>query len=199
MEDSGRAAPPPARGRPRSERARLAVLDAAADLLIQGGMGAATMEAIAARAGVSKATIYKWWPSRAHVALDSFFVRTKPTMAVTCGASLAEALTMQVGSLQQLFVDPATGSLMREMVALAQSDPDIRAALATRWLRPRRAVVEELLRAGIDRGEIRSDADLPAVMDQLFGPLYYRLLFGHELLSDGLAETLVQQVLTGLR
>jgi AcrR family transcriptional regulator len=199
MEDSGRAAPSPARGRPRSERARLAVLDAAADLLIRGGMGAATMEAIAARAGVSKATIYKWWPSRAHVALDSFFVTTKNTMAVTSGASLAEALTMQVGSLQRLFVDPATGSLMREMVALAQSDPDIRAALATRWLRPRRAVVEELLRVGIDRGEIRADADLPAAMDQLFGPLYYRLLFGHELLSDGLAETLVQQVLTGLR
>lgn len=193
------SASPPSRGRPRSERARLAVLDAAADLLIEGGLGAATMEAIAARAGVSKATVYKWWPSRAHVALDSFFIRTKPTMAVEAGASLADALVGQLDSLLKLFLDPATGSLMREVVALAQTDPDLRAALSTRWLRPRRAIVEGLLREAIDRGEIRPDTDLPAAMDQLFGPLYYRLLFGHEPLAAGLAATLVDQVLTGLR
>jgi AcrR family transcriptional regulator len=175
------------------------VLDAAADLLIEGGMGAATMEAIAARAAVSKATIYKWWPSRAHVALDSFFIRTMPTMAVEGGASLADALVMQVDSLLKLFLDPATGSLMREVAALAQTDPDIRAALSSRWLRPRRAVIEDVLREGIDRGEIRPDTDLQAAMDQLFGPLYYRLLFGHEPLSAGLAATLVGQVLNGLR
>jgi AcrR family transcriptional regulator len=175
------------------------VLDAAADLLIEGGLGAATMEAIAARAGVSKATVYKWWPSRAHVALDSFFIRTKPTMAVESGASLAEALVGQLDSLLKLFLDPATGSLMREVVALAQTDPDLRAALSSRWLRPRRAIVEGLLRDAIDRGEIRPGTDLPAAMDQLFGPLYYRLLFGHEPLTASLAATLVDQVLTGLR
>ena len=66
---------PPAPGRPRSERARLAILEAAADLLVEGGLGAATIEAVAARAGVSKVTIYKWWPSRGAVAVDAYFHR----------------------------------------------------------------------------------------------------------------------------
>jgi AcrR family transcriptional regulator len=186
------------RGRPRSERARLAVLDAAADLLSEGGMAAATMEAIAARAGVSKATIYKWWPSRGHVALDSLFTRTKPTMAAEAGATLEETLIAQVGALAGLLRDPATASLMRETVAVAQTDPDIRSALDTRWLRPRRAVVEGVLRDAAERGEIRADVDFAAAMDQLFGPLYYRLLFRHEPLDDRLAETLVRQMLAGL-
>jgi len=186
------------RGRPRSERARLAVLDAAADLLIEGGMAAATMEAIAARAGVSKATIYKWWPSRGHVALDSFFTRTKPTIAVEAGATLEETLIAQVGALAGLLRDPATASLMRETVAVAQTDPDIRSALDTRWLRPRRAVVEGVLRAAAERGEIRADVDFAAALDQLFGPLYYRLLFRHEPLEERLAETEVRQTLAGL-
>ncbi|HEV7974090.1 TetR/AcrR family transcriptional regulator [Amycolatopsis sp.] len=186
------------RGRPRSERARLAVLDAAADLLIEGGMAAATMEAIAARAGVSKATIYKWWPSRGHVALDSFFTRTKPTMAVEAGATLEDTLIAQVGALAGLLRDPATASLMRETVAVAQTDPDIRSALDTRWLRPRRAAVEGVLRDAAERGEIRADVDFAAAMDQLFGPLYYRLLFRHEPLDERLAETLVRQMLAGL-
>jgi AcrR family transcriptional regulator len=174
-------------------------MDAAADLLIEGGMGAATMEAIAARAGVSKATIYKWWPSRGQVALDSFFTRTKTSIEVGGGASLAEALTTRIGALLRLFLDPATASLMREMIALAQSDPDIREALDTRWLRPRRAGLEHLLREAVERGELRGDLDVPAAMDQLFAPLYYRLLFGHEPLDEGLAATLVSQMLTGLR
>jgi AcrR family transcriptional regulator len=174
------------------------VLAAAADLLIEGGMAAATMEAIAARAGVSKATIYKWWPSRGHVALDSFFTRTKPTMEVEEGATLTETLVAQVGGIAGLLRDPATASLMRETVTAAQTDPDIRSALDTRWLRPRRAIVEKVLREAAERGEIRPDVDFAAAMDQLFGPLYYRLLFRHEPLDDRLAETLVRQLLAGL-
>jgi len=186
------------RGRPRSERARLAVLEAAADLLIEGGMTAATMEAIAARAGVGKATIYKWWPSRGHVALDSFFMRTKTTIAVEAGASLEEALTAKIGALAGLLRDPATGPLMREIVAVAQSDPDIRSALEERWVRPRRVAAEQVLREAAERGELRADVDFAAALDQLFAPLYYRLLFGHEPLDERLAETLVRQVIGGI-
>ncbi len=66
-------------GRPRSERARLATLEAAADLLVEGGLAATTVESIAARAGVSKVTIYKWWPSRGAVAVDAYFHRFDQT------------------------------------------------------------------------------------------------------------------------
>ena len=93
------------RGRPRSERARAAVLAAATDLLVSGQIDAVTMEAIAARSGVSKSTIYKWWPSRAHVILESFFNPARHTLAIDENASLQEVLTSQVLSLIRLFRD----------------------------------------------------------------------------------------------
>src|SRR5712671_489553 len=127
--DGGR----PGRGRPRSERAREAILAAATDLLVSGGIDAVTMEAIAARARVSKSTIYKWWPSPAHVILESFFNRTRNTMAVDEDASLQEVLTSQVLSLTRLFRDTDAGQLMAELMAASQADPDIRAALEEQW------------------------------------------------------------------
>jgi AcrR family transcriptional regulator len=189
----------PGRGRPRSERARAAVLAAATELLVSGGIDAVTMEAIAARAGVSKSTIYKWWPSPAHVILESFFNRARHTMAVDENASLQEVLTSQVTSLTRLFRDTDAGPLMAELMAASQADPDIRAALDEQWLRPRRQIGAGLLRAGIERGELDAGTDIAAAVDQIFAPVYYRLLLGHEPLHDALAATLVRQVLDGLR
>jgi len=192
---AGRAA----RGRPRSERARAAVLEAAAELLVSGGINAVTMEAIANRAQVSKVTLYKWWPSRAHVMLESLFSRTTHTLAVDESASPAQLLTSQLDSLARLFRDTESGPLMADLVAAGQADPDIRAALDQQWLRPRRQVATSLLRAAVERGELDPRIDVAVAVDQLFAPLYHRLLLGHEPLHDGLAATLVEQLLNGLR
>jgi AcrR family transcriptional regulator len=189
----------PGRGRPRSERARAAILAAATDLLVSGRIDAVTMEAIAARAQVSKSTIYKWWPSPAHVILESFFNQARHTIAVDENASLQEVLTSQVSSLTRLFRDSDAGPLMADLMAASQADPDIRAALDEQWLRPRRQVGASLLRAGIERGELDAGIDIAAAVDQIFAPVYYRLLLGHEPLHDALAATLVRQVLDGLR
>ena len=196
MDEAGVGRPP--RGRPRSERARTAILEAAAELLLAGGMDAVTMEAIAARAKVSKATVYKWWPSRAHVMLESFFSRTTHTIAVDRTAPLADALTGQLASLVRLFRDTESGPLMADLIAAAQADPDIRAALDEQWLRPRRQISAGLLRDAVARGELAPDTDIPAAVDQLFAPVYYRLLLGHEPLTDTLPTTLVHHLLTGL-
>lgn len=187
------------RGRPRSERCRAAVLEAAADLLTGGGLEAVTMEAIAARAKVSKATVYKWWPTRAHVMLESFFNRSRETTDLPGGLSLEESLTTLVAALARLLRDTTAGALMADLIAAAQHDPDIRAVLDERWVRPRRAVSEDLLRAAVDRGELAADTDVAAAVDQLYAPVYYRLLLGHGPLTDELAATLVRQSLAGLR
>jgi len=194
----GEAAGGAPRGRPRSERARAAVLDAAAELLVADGMDAVTMEAIAARAQVSKATVYKWWPSPAHVVLESFFSRTTHTIAVDPALPLAEQLTAQLASLAALFRDTDSGPLMADLVAAAQADPEIRAALDEHWLRPRRLVGARLVAVAVARGELDAGTDLAVAVDQLFAPVYHRLLLGHEPLHDALAATLVRQLLAGL-
>ena len=166
--------------------------------MLTGGLGAATMEAIAARAGVGKATIYKWWPSRGAVALDGFLDQVSGTLAIPADASAREAVTWQIAALVRLFRDSTAGPLMRALVVSAQSDPDIARALRDRWLAPRRAVTLEALRAGIARGEIRAGIDLEATADQLFGPVYTRLFFGHAPLDDTLPQVLSGQLMDGI-
>lgn len=197
MADEGRGRLP--RGRPRSEQVRVAVLNATADLLSESGTDAVTVEAIAERAGVSKTTVYKWWPTRAHVMLESLFSRTRHTTDVLDGQSLADTLTTQLQALIAVFRGTDVGRLFAGIVAAAQSDPEIRAALHDQWLQPRREVGQALLRQAVDSGELDPDTDVAAAVDQLFAPVYHRLLMGHEPLDDALAGTLVRQLLAGLR
>jgi hypothetical protein len=87
---------------------------------------------------------------------------------------------------------------MRALAADAQSDPEIAQALREQWLGPRRAVAAEIIREGIARGELRADLDMAAVLDLVFAPVYYRLLFSHEPLDEAFAERCIDHVLTGI-
>ena len=185
-------------GRPRSERARLAVLEAASDLLDEGGIGAATIEAIAARAGVSKVTIYKWWPTRGAVAIDAYFHRYRQTGTFADSGDVQADLSAQIKVLIRAFRGRA-GSIMAELIGQAQTDPVLAEALRTHWIGPRRSATAAVLQRAVDRGELRPDIDIAAVMDQLYGPVYYRLTMGHEALTPGLADTLVMSLLDGIR
>jgi AcrR family transcriptional regulator len=189
----------PARpGRPRSERARLAIMEAAADLLIEGGLAAATIEAIAARAGVSKVTIYKWWPSRGAVAIDAYFHRHRLTITFEDTGDLAHDLTVQMQALADAFRGRA-GEVMAELIGQAQCDPCLAEVLRDRWIQPRRLMTGAVLRRAIDRGQIRPDVDVEILMDQLYAPLYYRLVIRHQPLGESLAPTLVRTILDGVR
>jgi AcrR family transcriptional regulator len=190
-------AAPSRTGRPRSEEARRAVLDAAADLLDEGGLARATIEAVAARAGVSKVTIYKWWPSRGSVAIDAYFHRYRATAEFEDTGELATDLTGQIRLLIDAFRGRA-GEVMAELIGQAQTDPALGDTLRSHWIDPRRAASTEVLRRAVDRDEIRVDVDIPSVLDQLYGPIYYRLLLGHEPLDDRLAEVLVRTTLDGI-
>ncbi|WP_187284462.1 TetR/AcrR family transcriptional regulator [Streptomyces sp. uw30] len=185
-------------GRPRSEKRRAAILAAAGDLMIEGGLRAATMEAIASRAGVGKATVYKWWPSRGAVALEGFMLRAASSWSLPEGASAPEALRILAVAAVHLFTRSPAGPLMRALAADAQSDPEIAQALREQWFGPRRAVAAEIIREGIERGELRANLDLAATLDLVFAPVYYRLLFSHEPLDEAFAEHCIDQVLTGI-
>ena len=189
--------PAPAVGRPRSERARLATLEATADLLVEGGLAAASMEAIAARAGVSKVTIYRWWPNRGAVAVDAYFHRFDETYTYVDTGDVAADLSAQIRLLIHSFRGRA-GEIMAELIGRAQSDPALADTLRTGWLLPRREATATVLQRAVDRSQIRPDVDIPTVMDQLYAPLYWRLMMGHQALDDELADQLVANLLDGV-
>jgi AcrR family transcriptional regulator len=166
--------------------------------MLEGGLAATTIEAIAARAGVSKATIYKWWPSRGAVALEGFMLTAADSWSIPENTPARESLHILASSAVQLFARTPAGPLMRALAAEAQSQPEIGQALRERWFGPRRAVAAEIIRAGIEAGELRADLDLAATLDLIFAPIYYRLLFDHAPLDDAFARRSIEQVLTGI-
>jgi len=178
---------------------RDAVLAAAGALMLEGGLAAATMEAIAARAGLSKRTLYKYWPSRGAVALEGFMRSAASSWTLPEDASATESLTVLVASAARLFTETPAGPLMRSLVADAQAQEEIAAALREQWLRPRRAVAADLLRRGVAEGEFREDIDVEITLDLLFAPVYYRLLLGHEPMTESFATASVKHLLDGLR
>jgi AcrR family transcriptional regulator len=188
--NSQASSPGPRRGRPRSEDARRAIVSAAADLALDGAAGAG-IDAIAARAGVSRTTVYKWWPSAAAVLLEGLLERTRDTLESPASATTREALSEDLARLVKLVRDTPVGALLRGLTAASASDPGVAHALVDDWLAPRRKVVVDLLVEGVRRGEVREGLDYDSVIDAVFAPIYYRLIYAHQPLTDQLAAEIM--------
>ncbi|TRW85425.1 TetR/AcrR family transcriptional regulator [Mycolicibacterium sp. 018/SC-01/001] len=185
------------RGRPRSEAVRGAILTAAAELAAEGGPGAATIDAIARRAEVSRTTIYKWWPSAPAIVLEGLLDSVRESIVRPPGSSTVEALVHHVSALNAILADAGVGALLRNVIAAAAGDPAIQAALLTQWIEPRRAAVVDALIDAVAAGEIPADTDIEVVVDALVSPPYYRLVFGMPPLSESGVRALVDAVWTG--
>ena len=186
------------RGRPRSDRARRAVLDAAAGLALEGAANAG-VDAIAARAGVSRTTVYKWWPSAAAVLLEGLLERTHETIESDPSQTAHEALLGYLGRLVQLLRDTPVGALVCGLMSASVTDPAVSAALIDDWLAPRRSAVVSLLIEAVAHGEVRAGLDYDAVADVLFAPIYHRLIFQHEPLTDRLPGEIMAVCWPGIR
>ncbi|WP_370518876.1 TetR/AcrR family transcriptional regulator [Microlunatus sp. Gsoil 973] len=179
-------------GRPRSEQVRTAILEAAVQLAAEGGLPALSMSAIASRAGVSRVTLYKWWPSPGAILLNGLLERSRAGIEHQPGLSAREALAEQMRSLIELFTEEGpTAAAIRAVTAGAVSDPQLATDLREHWHRPRRDVAADILRRGMTSGEIRDDLDVEAAIDLLFAPIYHRLLIGHAPLGPQLVEDLL--------
>ena len=166
--------------------------------MLEGGLGAATISAIAARAGVSKATVYKWWSSPGEVALDGLLEQFRASIEPPAGAGIAQALEFQLGALVKLVRDTPCGAILRAVACEADSDAELARSLRERWLGPRRAVTFELVRRAMARGEIRDDVDPHLILDMMFSPVYYRLMFSRDPLPDDLAAQTVALAMRAL-
>jgi len=184
-------------GRPRSERARRAILQAANELLESEGFAAVTVEAIAERAGVSKATVYRWWPNRAAVVMDGFLSIVSSEVPFPHTGHAREDIRIHMRRLAEAF-SGKIGRTVAALIAEGQSDPELAEALRSRWLSVRRTEAREILDLGIERGELREDIDQEVAVDVLYGPIYYRMLVGHAPLDDNYADVLADHVFAGL-
>jgi AcrR family transcriptional regulator len=185
----------PRRGRPRSETARKAILAAARDLLLEHGLTAVSMDAVAERAGASKATIYRWWPSKELLALDALFSQWDPGPPETqdTGSLAGDLLALIRPWVRQLAKKPY-GRIIAALINRAQSDPEFAEEYRVRFVQPRRQPARIIFARAIERGEIPAEIDIEATLDLLFGPFYLRILNGHAPLNDRFARTVVDYV-----
>ena len=186
------------RGRPRSAESRRAIMDAALTLL-EGGtpLRALTVEAIARQAGVGKATIYKWWPTKAYVALDAFLDRMRQDVAAVDTGSARQDFRRQLKAVIRFYTGK-TGRLICQFIAESQADPAFAALYRERFVSPRREAASPIWRRGVDRGEIDPGLDREVVIDLIFAPVIYRVLSGHAPLNDAEADRFVEAVFDGL-
>ncbi len=187
------------RGRRPSEQVRAEILAAAGRLLLSDGMGAFTIERVAALAGASKMTIYKWWPSKGVLALEGYASTVDAALAVPDTGDIEADLTTQLLTYVQLLRDTPAGRVTAELIGAAQTDPELAAALQRSYSGPRRAVGVAALRTAQQRGQIRPDADPETLVDQLWGACIYRLMIGDLPLTDTVARALVENLVHGVR
>jgi AcrR family transcriptional regulator len=200
QEETPRApmAEPGGRGRPRSEEADRAILAAATELLAERGLGGMSMEEVAARAGVGKATIYRRWPSRGALALDAFLAEFQAQQPLPdTGTLRGDLLAALRGWIRSVTRTPA-GRMLAGLIAEAQRDPALAAAWRHRVIEPLRARNTVLLDRAIERGEIPAGTDKDVVLDMLFGAAYHRLLNGHRPLTDQFARQVVDLIVAGV-
>jgi AcrR family transcriptional regulator len=193
------AADAPRRGRPRSEKARLAILEAAAELLLERGLSAVSMDAVAERAGVSKATIYRWWRTKETLALDALYNEWAgaPSPAKSTGSLRGDLLAL-LRPWVRLASSRPYGRVISALLTEARTNPEFAAIYQSRFVEPRREQGRAIFRDAIERGEIPGNTKIEVALDMLYGPLYHRLLHGHAPLNDRFVRDVVDTALDGI-
>ena len=179
---NGKRAP----GRPRCERARQAILSSTLKFLEakENGFADLTIEHVAAEANVGKATVYRWWPTKAALVADAFASSVTQKLRFPDTGSLREDMSQQMRQLVKI-LRSRRGHIVSVILAAGQSDATLISAFRERFLKPRRAEAYATLRRGILRGELPANIDLDLVLDALYGPIYMRFLIRHDSSDPG--------------
>ena len=184
------------RGRPRSESARRAVLDAARTLFARGGYPAATIEGIAARSGVAKTTIYRWWANRSALLVD-LLLESSTKVAAPAGRDPLRALRAELQRFARAG-DALPGRLLQSLLGEALRDLELRAALQQGLFHPRHSAAADVIRRAQGRGMLRRGVPPPVALDLLYGALFYRRFIRQEPITPGYLEQVFEWGLAGL-
>ena len=185
------------RGRPRSEERRDAVLKAALELLQEDDLRRASVDRISARSGVSKATIYKWWPNRTAVEIDAFLHQMMADAPVPDTGSAAEDFRLTLRGMMRFYTSPF-GRTYAQLVGKSQFYPTDRERIRTHQVKIRRAAVTKIWDRGVARGELDQKLDPEVALDLIFGPAMYRRATGHAGLTPADADAIVATAMRAL-
>jgi AcrR family transcriptional regulator len=184
-------------GRKRDEATRKAILRAAYKMLAAEGYRCFTIEGVAERAGAAKTTIYRWWPTKGVLAIESFLpVYNKDTPFPHSSSAIQDLKTHM--RLQAKALSARDGAILMDLVAAGQVDPALRKLYHDRVVVPRRELGAEMLRRGIEQGQYRADIDIEMALDALYGPFYSRFLAGMGPCDEEWVDRFCDTVLRGL-
>jgi AcrR family transcriptional regulator len=189
------------RGRPRSEAAEKAVMDAVYAFLEERSVRELTMEGIAERANVGKPTLYKWWPSKAALVMAVLQERLvpkapklEPGSAKTAEETIRGLMHRIVRAFNGMF-----GKVFADLIAEGQNDPGLLSDLYEKHLGQRRNALVAEIERGKQAGEFYPEVDAELLVDSLIGPIYYRLLMKTAPLTEAYVDQLITQLMLGKR
>ncbi len=184
-------------GRPRSNKAHKAIMEATRRLLTHMPLSDLSIEAIAKKAKVGKTTIYRWWPNKASVAMEAFLEQPGIQNIVPTTSTATEAVMRQVESLiRQL--RGQNGRIIAGIIAESQSDSAVLELLYERFLKERVEALYEKIEQGKANGEFKPELDSFIAIDMLMGPLFLRVLSGEHGIDNEFAEKFPKQALFAL-
>lgn len=185
------------RGRPRDEVARRRILESALAVVEEVGFANATTEAIAERAGASKATIYRWWPNKAAVLIEALREQVEEETPFPNTGDLRQDIHLQLDIFVRLLTS-RRGRVFKAFIAAAQSDPEVAEAFRTLWIQPRRQGASRALEQYQHGGCLTERADAGTILDLIYGPIYFRLLAGHAPLTEEFVHQIADMALDGI-
>jgi AcrR family transcriptional regulator len=186
------------RGRRPADEVRADVFRVVGEVLLKEGMADLTFERVARLSGVSKTTLYKWWPSKGALALDGYFHAVEQTLAFEDTGDIRADLTSQLRAFARIMTRTPAGRVVTELIGQSQTDDELATAFRSLYSSERRRLAGERLVRAREQGQIRADVDVQILVDQLWGAVYHRLLIPDEPVTDDFVVALVTNLIDGI-
>lgn len=190
---------PPRKGRPRDERIDEDITTAALDLLSSEGFDRFSVEAVAARAGVAKTTVYRRFPTRNDLIVGALLLLNDDLPPPPAAGPVRDRLVSVLKGIRRRTTESGRGRILMQVVSEGSRDPGLADLVHQRVLAPRRQVLRNVIADGIASGELRADVEVDTVVPVLVGPMLYLGMWSGTAVSQGVTvESVVDLVLSGL-
>lgn len=170
------------------------IIGATIELLENINYSSLTIEAVAARSGVGKTTIYRWWNHKSDLVFEAFIAKTETFFEFDLTKPIYQNFVQQLLSLTSVL----KSGIGRAMLTVIAEEKEIAAEFLNAYLAPRRDETKKMLQTGIDKGEIHDNLDFEIILDMLYGPIYFKFILFNRIPDQTYIESLVMQVVKGI-